>query len=122
MNGSLEDRFDTRSIDSGKLNNHFRRLTDMIARNGDSLGLDNDKIDRLRELRKKTSQYDPQILKKRNLLGHVREKKGPEGWTLEGGRIRSTDFPELRRTFTEYNDSFRGMIEIIETLNVKQSE
>ena len=96
MAGTLDDRFDTRAIDSGKLHKHFRRLTRELTKNGNSPGLEATAIDRLRELRGNTAQYDLQVLRKRNTLGHVRESEGPDGWVLEGGDISLADFPNLR--------------------------
>lgn len=116
MQGSLEDRLQTRAIDSGKLHKHFRRLTRQLTKNGDSLGLGETDIDRLRELRQSTSEYDLKILKKRNTLGHVRETEGRDGWVLEGGDISLDDFPDLRQTFAEHISAFREMIDIIQTL------
>ena len=122
MGGSLEDRLQTRAIDSGKLHKHFRRLTREIAKNGNSLGLGEMAIDRLRELRRSTAQYDRKVLNKRNTLGHVRESEGPDGWVLEGGNISLTDFPDLRQTFAEHIDAFREMIIIIQTVDGEQPE
>ena len=116
----LDDRFNTRAVDSAKLHKHFRRLSAEIVKKGDSLGLDSAEIDRLRELRRKTAQYDQLVLKKRNILGHVRESEGSDGWVLEGGGISLEDFPDMRRTFAEHIDAFREMIVIIEALGVKQ--
>ena len=113
MEGSIEDRIQTRAIDSGKLHKHFRRLTKQMAKDGASLGLGEMDIDRLRELRQNTSQYDQQVLAKRNTLGHARESEGSEGWVLEGGDIKLADFPALRQTFAQHVGAFREMIDII---------
>lgn len=122
MDQSLEDRLKSRSVDSGKLHKHFRRLTRKIAANGGVLGLDGIAIDRLRELRQSTAQYDEAVLYVRNVLGHASESKGPDGWVLEGADFSLADFPVLRQTFAEHIDAFRAMIEIIQTLDCEQSE
>ena len=122
MGGTLDDRLETRAIDSGKLHKHFRRLTKELTMTGNSLGLEATAIDRLRELRNSTSQYDPQVLKRRNTLGHVREAEGPDGWVLEGGDISLADFPDLRRTFAKHIDAFREIVDIIETLGGEKTE
>ena len=116
MQGTLDDRLNNRAVDSGKLYNHFRRLTKEVAKNGRALGLDSDITDRLRELRRSTSQYHQNVLQKRNTLGHVRELEGPDGWRLEGGDIDLADFPSLRRAFAEHIDAFRTMVNIVENL------
>ncbi len=121
MNGTISDRIDTRAIDSGKLHNHFRRLTKELA-NKNPLLLDDKKVDHLRELRKITSNYDPEVLQKRNTLGHAKESKGPSGWVLQGGNINSDDFPKLRQTFTEHIIAFQEMIDIIESLDSQQTK
>ena len=117
MAGTLDDRFDTRAIDSGKLHKHFRRLTRELTKNGNSSGLEATAIDRLRELRGNTSKYDLMVLRKRNTLGHVRESEGPDGWVLEGGDISLADFPNLRRTFAEHIAAYREMVNIVETVD-----
>ena len=117
VKGSIEDRLQSRAVDSGKLHKHFRRLTREVAKNGDSLGLGEIAIDRLRELRQSTAQYDQEVLTKRNTLGHVRELEGPDGWVLEGGDISLDDFAGLRQTFAEHIDAFREIINIIDALD-----
>lgn len=119
MKKSFEERLKTRAVDSNKLYKHFRRLTRELAKNGKSLGLGDTEIDRLRELGRDTSKYDQQVLKKRNILGHVRESEGQNGWTLEGGDISISDFPSLRRTFAEHIIAFREINQIIEKLHVE---
>ena len=93
-----------------------------MLKDGNSIGLSDATIDRFRELRQSTSQYDQKVLAKRNTLGHVRESEGPEGWILEGGDISLADFPDLRQTFAEHVDAFREMIDIIHTLDDQQPE
>ena len=119
--GTLDDRLGTRAVDSAKLHKHFRRLTAQVANNGTSLGLDNAAIERLRELRRKTREYDRQVLKKRNILGHVRELEGADGWVLEGGDISLADFPDMRRKFAEHIAAFQDMVAIIKMLDPEQA-
>ncbi|ACA15993.1 response regulator receiver protein [Methylobacterium sp. 4-46] len=104
----LEARLDTFAVDSAKLFKHFRRLTKLAAANQAAFGLDSDQIDRLRELRRASAQFDADVLRKRNDLGHAREVEGENGWVLEGSvGIRVGDFPRIRQVFAGYIDAFR---------------
>lgn len=108
--GDLTGRFASRAVDSAKLFSHFRRLTQVATKNPAAFGLNADRLDRLRELRNGSSQYVQEVLKKRNVLGHAVERRGPEGWVLEGSDdISISDFPEIRRMFATYIDAIREM-------------
>ena len=118
--GDLGSRLETRAIDSAKLFAHFRRLTKVVAADPTHFGLDQDQVERLRELRKASAQYDPQVLKKRNVLGHVIEVQGENGWILQGSNeIAIGDFPDIRRTFAVHIDAFREMKQLITLLDSK---
>ena len=118
--GDIQGRIDTRAVDSSKLHSHFRRLTKLAASSPEVFGLDGSKVDRLRELRKSSSQYDQSVLKRRNVLGHVIEIRGQEGWVLQGSdEISVKDFPEIRRTFAAHIDAFREMSDLVTTLDGK---
>lgn len=106
----LEARLDTFAVDSAKLFKHFRRLTKLATADQAAFGLDATKADRLRELRRKSAQFDRDVLGKRNVLGHAREVEGDDGWTLEGGGgIGVADFRIIRQDFAAYIDAFREM-------------
>lgn len=104
----LDERLETFAVDSAKLFKHFRRLTKLAAAKGTEFGLGDEQADRLRELRAESAQFDKDVLGKRNVLGHVREVAGENGWVLEGGdEITIGDFPAIRQTFATYIDAFR---------------
>lgn len=109
VNGSdLIARLETRAVDSAKLFNHFRRLTEIAAKNPSSFKLDDTQVDRLRELRKQSAEYVKNVLTKRNILGHVFEEQGEDGWVLRGSdEISVSDFPDIRRGFASYIDALR---------------
>lgn len=110
----MQERFDTRAVDSTKLFKHFRRLTQIVTANPTSFGLEADQIDRLRELRTINVQYDTVVLKKRNILGHVTEVEGEDGWVLQGNdEISVADFAEIRRGFATHIDAIREMSELV---------
>lgn len=113
-NKDLAARLATRAVDSAKLFKHFRRLTEVVTKNPGNFSLDETKVDRLRELRKNSAQYDQHVLKKRNILGHVFEVQGENGWILEGStEISVSDFPEIRRGFAAHIDAIREISELV---------
>lgn len=106
----LDGRLATRAVDSAKLFKHFRRLTQIAAGDPLTFGLNEEQVERLRELRRVSAQYDKNVLRKRNILGHVIEVQGESGWVLEGSNeISVGDFPEIRRIFAAHIDAFREM-------------
>jgi DNA-binding NarL/FixJ family response regulator len=110
----IEGRLNSRAVDSAKLFNHFRRLTKVVTGSPDSFGLNAVQVDRLRELRANTSQYTNNVLKRRNILGHVVEVQGANGWVLTGSNeINVTDFPDIRRLFAANIDALREMNNIL---------
>jgi len=116
--GDIVARLDTRAVDSAKLFMHFRRLTKVVAANPSTFGLNEEQVERLRELRKASAQYDPQVLRKRNVLGHVIEIQGEQGWVLQGSsEINISDFADIRRTFAAHIDAFREMSKLVATLD-----
>lgn len=121
ISGDLNSRIATRAVDSAKLFKHFRRLTQVAAAQSAAFGLNQDQVERLRELRKLSAQYDQTVLKKRNILGHVVEKRGATGWVLKGSDdVRIEDFPEIRRAFANHIDFFREMSSIVTALDDAQ--
>ena len=109
-NSGLDARLETFAVDSAKLFKHFRRLTKWAAANQAALGLNADQVDRLRELRRNSAQFDRDVLLKRNLLGHAREVEGADGWKLEGSSgIEVADFPRIRQSFAIYIEAFRDI-------------
>jgi CheY-like chemotaxis protein len=120
--GDLGGRLDTRVIDSAKLFRHFRRLTQVAASDPGTFGLDAAQVERLRELRTQSAQYTESVLNKRNILGHVVEVQGAEGWVLQGSdEISVGDFPEIRRVFAVHIDALRELSELVVTLDKQQS-
>ncbi len=118
--GELSHRLASRIVDSSKVFSHFRRLTALAARNPESLGLGDAQVERLRELRRGSSQYVEQVLNKRNVLGHVVEVAGEHGWVLKGSKeISADDFPDIRRTFALYIDTIREMNRIVVPLVIE---
>ncbi|WGM37465.1 response regulator [Caulobacter sp. NIBR1757] len=118
MTGDLSARLDSRAVDSAKLFKHFRRLTKAVAANPAAFALTGDQVERLRELRASSAQYDASVLRKRNILGHVVEVQGPDGWILEGSNeISVSDFPELRRNFAAHIDAFREIGALVVSLD-----
>ncbi|MBP2550153.1 CheY-like chemotaxis protein [Neorhizobium galegae] len=116
----MQERFDTRAIDSTKLFKHFRRLTQIVTSNPASFGLEEDQVDRLRELRNMNAKYDKMVLKKRNILGHVTEVQGKDGWVLQGSdEISVGDFAEIRRGFATHIDAIREMSDLVLLLDRK---
>jgi len=110
----IEGRLSTRAIDSAKLFSHFRRLSKVATKNPESFNLNDNQVDRIRELRASSSNYVSQVLQKRNILGHAIEIQGEEGWILQGSdNINVGDFPEIRRVFALYIDALREMSEIL---------
>ncbi|MBD8890137.1 response regulator [Roseibium litorale] len=110
----MQERFDTRAVDSTKLFKHFRRLIQIVTANPASFGLDDEQVDRLRELRNMNAQYDKIVLKKRNVLGHVTEVESTDGWVLQGSdEISVADFPEIRRGFATHIDAIREMSDLV---------
>jgi hypothetical protein len=61
--GELSHRLTSRVVDSSKVFGHFRRLTAQVARDPKCFELDGAQVERLRELRKGSSQYVEQVLK-----------------------------------------------------------
>jgi hypothetical protein len=118
ISGDLNSRLDTRAVDSAKLFKHFRRLTQVAATDPETFGLNPGQVERLRELRKLSAQYDQNVLKKRNILGHVIEVQGTAGWILEGSsEISVEDFPEIRRAFAAHIAAFREMSGLVVLLD-----
>lgn len=114
----LEARLATFAIDSSKLFSHFRTLTQRVAANPAQLGLDANKVERLKELRERHKHYGVSVLRKRNVLGHAVEVEGADGWTLRSTSPDSTpislaDFAEIRRTFASYVAAFREMRDLV---------
>ncbi|WP_101341256.1 response regulator [Cereibacter azotoformans] len=112
--GTIDDRLNTRAVDSSKLFRHFRRLTQIVAKKPDAFGLNVDQVERLRALRRSTAQYDQAVLMKRNLLGHVTEIESEDGWLLVGSdEIRVSDFPALRQEFASHIGALSEMRNLI---------
>ena len=104
----LAARLATFAVDSAKLFKHFRRLSSLAANNPGNFGLDQAKVDELRELRSQSSQYSKDVLDKRNALGHAKEVETEDGWKLNGNSgIVVGDFPQIRQSFAGYIDAFR---------------
>lgn len=119
--GDLNTRLATRMVDSAKLFDHFRRLTKIVARNPEALGLTPEAVERVRVLRRQSSRYTEEVLQKRNVLAHVTEEKGPDGWILRGNREISTrDFPEIRRAFAGHINAFRDLHDLLTPLDSQQ--
>jgi CheY-like chemotaxis protein len=120
--GDLIQRIETRAVDSTKLFKHFRRLTKIVAANPNTFGLDDDGVEQLRELRGASAQYDQKVLRKRNVLGHVVEVQGDNGWVLSGSsEISISDFGEIRQVFAAHIDAFRRMAELVMLLDGEQA-
>lgn len=114
----LDERLATRAVDSAKLFMHFRRLTRVAAAAGTAFGLNDQRVERLRELRKATASYDPKVLGRRNVLGHVMEVQGDKGWVLRGSNeISVDDFADIRRDFALHIDALREMAFLVTTLD-----
>lgn len=121
--GELSHRLTSRIVDSSKVFSHFRRLTSLVANDPESFGLDDSQVERLRELRRGSSQYVKEVLNKRNVLGHVVEVAGERGWVLQGStEISAEDFPDIRRTFALYIDTIREMNKIVVPLDAEQAQ
>lgn len=121
--GSLDDRLRSRAVDSSKLYKHFRRLTKIATGKPAAFGLSVEETDRLRELRRITAHYDPEVLQKRNALGHVTEEETPEGLKLRGsGGIQVSDFPALRQTFASHIGAFSEMRELVCRLDTQEAK
>lgn len=121
--GDLSDRLDTRAVDSAKLFKHFRRLTQVVAANPKAFGLVDQQVERLRELRRTSAQYDEKVLRKRNLLGHVVEERAEKGWVLTGSdEITLADFPEMRRVFAAHIDAFRELRDLVSILDRQKAD
>lgn len=118
--GDLDARLGTRAVDSAKMFKHFRRLTQVVSASPATFGLAEEQVERLRELRKLTAQYDQNVLSRRNILGHVIEVEGEAGWVLQGSdEISVSDFPEIRRIFAAHIDAFREMSTLVLLLDEK---
>jgi CheY-like chemotaxis protein len=118
MEADLTSRLGTFAVDSMKLFKHFRRLTKLVASNKDAFGLSDAQVERLRELRATSSQYDPMVLQKRNVLGHVIEVQSEKGWALEGSdEVTITDFPAIRQSFAVHIDAFRELKLLVTALD-----
>lgn len=118
LSDGISGRLGTRAVDSAKLFSHFRRLTRIVTRSKDSFRLTEEQLDRLMELRDASAQYVQNVLQKRNVLGHVVEIKGDEGWVLQGtAEIKASDYPEIRRQFAVNIDALREMSSIIAAAN-----
>lgn len=120
IEGDIEARLATFAVDSTKLFKHFRRLTKIAASSADVFGLNEDQVDRLRELRNSSTNYDKEVLSKRNILGHAFEIQGTSGWILRGSdEIKADDFPDIRRDFAKHIDILREMNDLITLLDKK---
>lgn len=120
ISSDFSSRLATRAVDSSKLFKHFRRLTQVATQNPATFGLSKEQVERLRELRRLSAQYDSSVLRKRNLLGHVVEVQGTHGWMLEGtDEFNVRDFPELRRVFATHVEAFREMRELVVALDAQ---
>jgi CheY-like chemotaxis protein len=118
--GDLDTRLGTRAVDSAKMFKHFRRLTQVVAASPATFGLNEEQVERLRELRRATAQYDQNVLNKRNILGHVIEVEAESGWVLQGSdEISVGDFPDIRRMFAVHIDAFREMSTLVLQLDEK---
>lgn len=114
IEGNIEDRFKTLAVDSTKLFKHFRRLTQVVANSKEDFGLNDEQSDRLRELRQRSNIYDQEVLKKRNILGHVFETCDESGWILRGSdEIKTSDFPDIRRGFAKHIEILREISTIV---------
>ncbi len=122
LSGDLTARLATRSVDSAKLFKHFRRLTKVATVDPNTFGLDDAKIERLRELRKASAQYAVEVLGKRNILGHVAEVQGENGWVLQGSsEIAVRDFADIRQAFAAHLDAFREIMRLVTSLDGEQA-
>lgn len=118
----LKERLGTRAVDSAKIFMHFRRLTKVAAAAGETFGLDAEGVERLRELRKATANYNLKVLRRRNVLGHVMEVPSAKGWVLEGSNeISIDDFADIRRDFALHIDALREMTRLVTTLDRQES-
>jgi CheY-like chemotaxis protein len=118
ITGDLTARLNTFAVDSTKLFKHFRRLTKIAASDPATFGLDQAQVERLRELRAVSAQYDQAVLRKRNVLGHVVEVQGEAGWKLQGSdEIAINDFADIRQTFAAHVDAFREMKQLVTSLD-----
>ena len=123
ISSDLDGRLATRAIDSAKLFKHFRRLTQVAVTDPDTFGLNQEQVERLRELRNISAQYIQRVLGKRNILGHVVEVRGERGWILKGSdEITIEDFPEIRRTFAAHIDALREMSSLVVVLDEQQPD
>lgn len=114
LSEGIEGRLNTRAVDSAKLFDHFRRLTKVATGSPNEFGLSAAQVERLRELRNSTTNYTKDVLQRRNILGHVIEVKGSDGWVLTGSKeISVSDFPDIRRLFSVNIDALREMNEIL---------
>ena len=112
--GDLDSRLCTRAVDSAKLFGHFRRLTKQALKNQTSLGLNAHQVDRIRELRRQSAGYNELVLKRRNILGHVIEVQGPNGWVLTGStEMGVSDFPDVRRSFATHIAAIRELNQLL---------
>ncbi|VVN17690.1 hypothetical protein PS683_04193 [Pseudomonas fluorescens] len=110
----IQERLNTRAVDSAKLFSHFRRLTRAATNNPKEFELSFEQIDRIRELRTHSSQYERDVLQKRNILGHVIEIRGTDGWILQGNsEISVGDFPDIRQIFAKYINALREISDIL---------
>lgn len=118
MEVDLSARLGTFAVDSMKLFKHFRRLTKLVTSNKDAFGLSDAQIERLRELRATSAQYDPLVLQKRNVLGHVIEVQSDKGWVLQGSdEVTIADFPAIRQAFAVHIDAFRELKLLVTALD-----
>jgi CheY-like chemotaxis protein len=120
--GDIKDRLSTFAIDSSKLFKHFRRLTKVVAVNGAAFGLDAEKVERLRELRRASAEYEKNVLGKRNILGHVLEVQAESGWVLQGSNeIGTKDFADIRREFATQIDALREIAGLVTILDGQEA-
>ncbi|MFC7067569.1 response regulator [Brucella rhizosphaerae] len=112
--GSIEDRFRTRSVDSSKIFGHFRRLTKEVTKTPADFNVNQEMVERLKELRNQSAKYTNNVLSTRNTLGHAIEIEGPNGWSLKGSdEITIQDFAAIRQSFADHIDAFREMVRIV---------
>lgn len=120
--GDLPARLSTMAVDSSKLFKHFRRLTKVVAANGATFGLDDEKVERLRELRRASAGYEKNVLGKRNILGHVMEVQAESGWILKGSdEIGTKDFADIRREFSTQIDALREISDLVMILDSQEA-
>jgi len=80
------------------------------------------KKDGYKDVRSLLSRYDPEVLERRNILGHVLEERTDAGWVLSsirGTSITIQDFPELRRHMAGHLGNIRLLRQIFDREGIK---